>query len=672
MVKLLSSLNLPKALKNLTPNERKKIAQEIRETIVNTVCKNGGHLASGLGSVEIFIAVHTVFDSPHDKIVLDTGHQGYPHKLLTGRYPLFHTLRQIGGISGFPRREESQHDCWGVGHGGTGLSAAMGFAMARKHWLNAGAPADDPKVNYRVVCVVGDAALEEGMALEAIHNIGHHKPDMVIVLNDNGMSIAPSVGAIENYLRRHRQLPADWFRKLRSEPHYLQLKRMVEDALSKMGTAGEVTLEIIRHIKNNIKEWLIPPGMLFEELGFTYLGPVDGHNTEVLIECLQEALRIGGPVIIHAVTKKGKGVPYAEADPWKYHTPLFPFDPQTGEIFAPKETVPSYTSVFSQTLIRMAEQDQRIVAITAAMPDGTGLDKFAKEFPERCYDVGMAEQHAVGFAASLAFSGLRPVCAIYSTFLQRAFDQIIHDVCLQRAPVVFAIDRAGLVGQDGHTHHGIFDIAYLRLMPNMVLMMPKDENELQHMIFTALRYESGPIAVRYPRGKAIGVTMDDELKELPIGKGEWLRDGTDAVIIGIGPIVYAALDSAQKLERDSFSVGVINARFVKPIDKDLIADAVQRAGKLVTVEEHNLSGGFGSAVLEALSDMGLHNVPVLRIGIKDHFVEHGKAEELRAILKLDAKGIYEQVKEWLQKFIGHEGEDKTIESWLQVQANSKR
>lgn len=672
MVKLLSSLNLPKALKNLTPNERKKIAQEIRETIVNTVCKNGGHLASGLGSVEIFIAVHTVFDSPHDKIVLDTGHQGYPHKLLTGRYPLFHTLRQIGGISGFPRREESQHDCWGVGHGGTGLSAAMGFAMARKHWLNAGAPADDPKVNYRVVCVVGDAALEEGMALEAIHNIGHHKPDMVIVLNDNGMSIAPSVGAIENYLRRHRQLPADWFRKLRSEPHYLQLKRMVEDALSKMGTAGEVTLEIIRHIKNNIKEWLIPPGMLFEELGFTYLGPVDGHNTEVLIECLQEALRIGGPVIIHAVTKKGKGVPYAEADPWKYHTPLFPFDPQTGEIFAPKETVPSYTSVFSQTLIRIAEQDQRIVAITAAMPDGTGLDKFAKKFPERCYDVGMAEQHAVGFAASLAFSGLRPVCAIYSTFLQRAFDQIIHDVCLQRAPVVFAIDRAGLVGQDGHTHHGIFDIAYLRLMPNMVLMMPKDENELQHMIFTALRYESGPIAVRYPRGKAIGVTMDDELKELPIGKGEWLRDGTDAVIIGIGPIVYAALDSAQKLERDSFSVGVINARFVKPIDKDLIADAVQRAGKLVTVEEHNLSGGFGSAVLEALSDMGLHNVPVLRIGIKDHFVEHGKAEELRAILKLDAKGIYEQVKEWLQKFIGHEGEDKTIESWLQVQANSKR
>ncbi|MFA0753660.1 MAG: hypothetical protein IMHGJWDQ_001439 [Candidatus Fervidibacter sp.] len=648
MASLLATLDLPQGLKRLTPEERKQLAQEIREVIVNTVSKNGGHLASGLGSVEIFIAVHTVFDSPRDKIVLDTGHQGYPHKLLTGRYPVFHTLRQLGGLSGFPRREESEHDCWGVGHGGTGLSAAIGFAMARKHWLNAGIPPDDPRVNYRVVCVIGDAALEEGMAWEALHNIGHHKPDMVIILNDNGMSIAPSVGAIENYLHRHRQFPADWFRKLRSEPHYLQLKRMVEEALSKMGPAGEITLEVIRHIKNNIKEWLIPPGMLFEELGFTYLGPVDGHNTEVLIECLHEALRIGGPVIIHAVTKKGKGVPYAEADPWKYHTPLFPFDPQTGEIKAPKDTAPSYTSVFSQTLIRLAEKDKRIVAMTAAMPDGTGLDKFAKHFPDRFYDVGMAEQHAVGFAAALAFSGLRPVCAIYSTFLQRAFDQIIHDVCLQKAPVVFAIDRAGLVGQDGHTHHGIFDIAYLRLMPNMVLMMPKDENELQHMVYTALRYEQGPIAVRYPRGAGVGVPRDDELRELPVGKGEWLRDGTDAVIVGIGQIVYAALDAAQRLERDGFSVGVINARFVKPMDKELLQEAVERGGRLITVEEHNLCGGFGSAVLEVLSEMGWHNVPVLRIGIPDCFVEHGTVSQLRAKLRLDADGIYEQVRAWLK------------------------
>jgi 1-deoxy-D-xylulose-5-phosphate synthase len=659
MAKLLAELNLPQDLKRLGPEERRQLAQEIRETIVNTVCKNSGHLASGLGSVEIFIAVHTVFDSPRDKIVLDTGHQGYPHKLLTGRYHRFHTLRQLGGISGFPKRDESEHDCWGVGHGGTGLSAAMGFAMARKHWLNCGVPEDDPRVNYRVVCVIGDAALEEGMAWEALHNIGHHKPDMVIILNDNGMSIAPSVGAIENYLRRHRQLPADWFRKLRSEPHYLQLKRMVEEALAKMGAAGEVTLEIIRHIKNNIKEWLIPPGMLFEELGFTYLGPVDGHNTEVLIECLHEALRIGGPVIIHAVTKKGKGVSYAEADPWKYHTPKTPFDPETGEILAPKETVPTYTDVFSQTLIQIAEQDNRIVAITAAMPDGTGLDKFAQRFPERFYDVGMAEQHAVGFAAALAFTGLRPVCAIYSTFLQRAFDQIIHDVCLQKAPVVFAIDRASIVGHDGHTHQGIFDISYLRLMPNIVLMMPKDENELRHMIFTALRYEEGPIAVRYPRDKGVGVPMDDELRELPIGKGEWLRDGTDAVIVGIGPIVYAALEAAQRLEKDGFSVGVINARFIKPIDKELLADAVQRAGKLITVEEHTLCGGFGSAVLEALCDMGLHHVPVLRIGIHDHFVEHGSIKELRRLLKLDAEGIYEQVKAWLEG--GTRGEGRGME-----------
>ncbi len=672
MAKLLSELNLPHNLKTLTPDERKELAREIRETILNTVCKNGGHLASGLGSVEIFIAVHTFFNSPQDKIVLDTGHQGYPHKLLTGRFPVFHSLRQLGGISGFPRREESEHDCWGVGHGGTGLSAAMGFAMARKHWLNEGVPADDPRVNYHVVCVIGDAALEEGMAWEALQNIGHHKPDMVIILNDNGMSIAPSVGAIENYLRRHRQLPADWFRKLRSEPHYLQLKRMVEEALSKMGTAGELTLEIIRHIKNNIKEWLIPPGMLFEELGFTYLGPVDGHNIDVLIECFHEALRIGGPVIIHAVTKKGKGVPYAEANPWKYHTPQFPFDPKTGEVLAPKEIVPSYTEVFSQTLIQLAEQDKRILAITAAMPDGTGVDKFAQKFPDRCYDVGMAEQHAVGFAASLAFSGLRPVCAIYSTFLQRAFDQIVHDVCLQKAPVVFAIDRAGLVGQDGHTHHGIFDIAYLRLMPNMTLMMPKDENELRHMIFTALRYEDGPIAIRYPRGKSVGVPLDDELKELPIGKGEWLRDGTDAVIFGIGPIVYAALEAAQRLEGDGFSVGVINSRFIKPIDKDLLFDSVQRAGKLITVEEHNLPGGFGSAVLEALSEIGLHHVPVLRIGIKDHFVEHGKVESLRAMLKLDASGIYEQVKSWLQNLHEHKSLDEAIETWRQIPTSDKR
>ncbi|MFN3422826.1 MAG: 1-deoxy-D-xylulose-5-phosphate synthase N-terminal domain-containing protein, partial [Armatimonadota bacterium] len=362
MAKLLETLNLPQDLKRLTIEEKKQLAQEIRETIVQTVSKNGGHLASGLGSVEIFIAVHSLFESPKDKIVLDTGHQGYPHKLLTGRYPFFHTLRQLGGISGFPKRDESAHDCWGVGHGGTGLSAAMGFAMARKHLLEAGASPDDPCVNYRVVCVIGDAALEEGMAWEALHNIGHHKPDLVIILNDNGMSIAPSVGAVENYLRKHRRLPADWFRKLRSEPHYLQLKRMVEEALSKMGTTGELTLEIIRHIKNNIKEWLIPPGMLFEELGFTYLGPVDGHDIEELIECIQEALRIGGPVIIHAVTKKGKGVPYAEKDPQKYHTPLFPFDPETGEILATEEPAPTYTSVFSKTLIKLAEQDSRIVA----------------------------------------------------------------------------------------------------------------------------------------------------------------------------------------------------------------------------------------------------------------------------------------------------------------------
>lgn len=650
MPQLLEKLNLPQDLKRLTLEERKQLAQEIRETIVQTVSKNGGHLSSGLGSVEIFIAIHTVFDSPNDKIVLDTSHQGYPHKLLTGRYHRFHTLRQLGGLSGFLKRDESEHDCWGAGHAGTGLSAAMGFAMARKHKRDMGEGTRETGTDYRVVCVIGDGALEEGMVWEALHNIGNHKPDMVIILNDNGMSIAPSVGAVENYLRKHRQLPADWFRKLRSKPHYLQLKRLVEEALAKFGTAGTAMLEVIHHIKNNIKEWLIPPGMLFEELGFTYLGPVDGHNIEVLIDCLHEAMRIGGPVIIHAVTKKGRGVLYAEADPWKYHTPLFPFDPVTGEILAPKATAPSYTQVFSQTLIRLAERDKRIIAITAAMPDGTGLDKFGEKFPDRFYDVGIAEQHAVCFASALALSGLRPFFAVYSTFLQRAFDQVVHDVCLQNSPVVFAIDRAGLVGQDGPTHHGIFDLSYLRLIPNIVIMMPKDENELQQMVYTALRYEDGPIALRYPRTIGVGVPMDDELREIPIGKGEWLRDGTDAVIIGIGSIVYEALEAARDLEKDGFSVGVINARFVKPIDRELLADAVQRAGQIITVEEHNLCAGFGSAVLETLRDMRLHDVPVLCIGIHDQFVEHGELKRLRAKLNLDADGIYKQVKTWLQGY----------------------
>lgn len=640
---LLERLNLPEDLKGLSPKEREALAAEIRDVIVKTVSRNGGHLSSGLGSVEIFLSVHTVFNGPKDKIILDTGHQGYPHKLLTGRYDRFYTLRQLGGLSGFPKRDESPYDCWGAGHGGTGLSAAMGFAVARK-LRNLSA---DPQTDYKVVCVVGDAALEEGMAWEALHNIGHSKMDIVIVLNDNGMSIAPSVGAIENYLRKHRQLPADWLRRLRSEPHYLHIKRLVEMALSRSGAPGATMLEVIRHIKNAIKEWIIAPGMVFEELGYVYLGPVDGHNCEVLIEALNEAVRIGGPVIVHAVTKKGKGVPYAEKDPWKFHTPAAPFDPETGESLVPPSSVPTYTEVFSQTLIAKAKEDDRIVGITAAMPDGTGLHRFGEQFPDRYFDVGMAEQHSVAFAAALAFSGLKPVCAIYSTFLQRAFDQVLHDVCLQKANVVFAIDRGGLVGQDGHTHHGIFDMSYLRLMPHLVLMMPKDENELVHMIHTALAYDEGPIAVRYPRGAGVGVPRDPEPKILPIGKGEWLRDGTDLVIVGIGPIVYTALEVAQSLEQDGLSVGVINARFVKPVDKDLLLDACDRAGRIVTLEEHTLPGGFGSAVVEALADMGRTNIPVLRIGLPDQFVEHGDVKMLRSLLGLDAKGIRQKILRWM-------------------------
>ncbi len=661
LVTLLESLDLPQDLKKLDEKERARLASEIRNVIVQTVSRKGGHLSSGLGSVEIFLAVHTVFDCPNDKVILDTGHQGYPHKLLTGRYRRFHTLRQLGGLSGFPKRDESPFDCWGAGHGGTGLSAAMGFAIASK----LRSQTDGAGVESKVVCVVGDAALEEGMAWEALHNIGQSRPDMVIVLNDNGMSIAPSVGAIENYLRRHRQLPADWLRRLRSEPHYLHLKRLVEMALSRSGLAGATMLEVIRHIKNAIKEWIIAPGMVFEELGYVYLGPVDGHNTEVLIEALKEAVRIGGPVIVHAVTKKGKGVSYAERNPWRYHTPPYPFDPETGECLAPKPSAPTYTEVFSQTLIRLAEKDDRIVAITAAMPDGTGLHRFGEVFPERYFDVGMAEQHAVAFAAALSFGGLKPVCAIYSTFLQRAFDQIVHDVCLQKANVVFAIDRAGVVGQDGHTHHGIFDISYLRLIPNMVLMMPKDENELAHMVATALHYGDGPVAVRYPRGTGVGVPRDEETKLLPIGSGEWIRDGTDLVIVAIGPIVYTALECGLLLERNGLSVGVINARFVKPLDRELLLDACERAGRIVTLEEHTLPGGFGSAVLEALADMGLHHIPVLRIGIPDCFVDHGEAGQLRSLLGLNREGICRQIEEWLSRA----GEDR---SSLEIRVRRRR
>lgn len=623
MASLLERIRQPQDLKGLSQGELEKLAAELREVIIQTVSRVGGHLAPALGAVEIAIAVHATLNSPKDKIIWDTGHQAYAHKLLTGRYERFHTLRQYGGISGFLRRDESEHDVWGAGHAGTGLSAAMGFAVANK------LRGDDETV----LVIVGDGALQEGMAWEALHNIGDSKLSIIVILNDNAMAIAPSVGALEKYLR-----------KLRSSPPYLKLKEMLESALLKL-PKGQVLVDVIERWKDSVKHMIIPPGMIFEELGFTYLGPINGHSIPTVMEAIREAKTIGGPVIIHALTKKGRGYEPAERDPCKYHS-VPPFDVGTGEptVSSHKRT---YTSIFSDTLIRLAEADKRIVAITAAMPDGTGLRKFSERFPERYFDVGMAEQHAVTFAASLALSGFKPVVAIYSTFLQRAFDQIIHDVCLQRAHVVFAIDRAGLVGEDGQTHHGTFDMAFLRMMPNMVIMMPKDENELQHMLFTAILHD-GPIAIRYPKGESVGVELDEQLHPIEIGRGEVIAEGRDATIIAIGDLVYRSLEASNILrQRFGYDVGVVNARFVKPLDMELIRKAAEATGRIVTVEEHCLDGGFGSAVLEALNECQLAHVKILRIGIRDQFVEHGDVKVLRRELSLDAEGIANSIAEWL-------------------------
>ena len=623
MASLLERIRQPQDLKGLSQGELEKLAAELREVIIRTVSRVGGHLAPALGAVEIAIAVHATLNSPKDKIIWDTGHQAYAHKLLTGRYERFHTLRQYGGISGFLRRDESEHDVWGAGHAGTGLSAAMGFAVANK------LRGDDETV----LVIVGDGALQEGMAWEALHNIGDSKLSIIVILNDNAMAIAPSVGALEKYLR-----------KLRSSPPYLKLKEMLESALLKL-PKGQVLVDVIERWKDSVKHMIIPPGMIFEELGFTYLGPINGHSIPTVMEAIREAKTIGGPVIIHALTKKGRGYEPAERDPCKYHS-VPPFDVGTGEptVSSHKRT---YTSIFSDTLIRLAEADKRIVAITAAMPDGTGLRKFSERFPERYFDVGMAEQHAVTFAASLALSGFKPVVAIYSTFLQRAFDQIIHDVCLQRAHVVFAIDRAGLVGEDGQTHHGTFDMAFLRMMPNMVIMMPKDENELQHMLFTAILHD-GPIAIRYPKGESVGVELDEQLHPIEIGRGEVITEGRDATIIAIGDLVYRSLEASNILrQRFGYDVGVVNARFVKPLDMELIRKAAEATGRIVTVEEHCLDGGFGSAVLEALNECQLAHVKILRIGIRDQLVEHGDVKVLRRELSLDAEGIANSIAEWL-------------------------
>ncbi|MEW6065444.1 MAG: 1-deoxy-D-xylulose-5-phosphate synthase [Bacillota bacterium] len=618
MTSLLKTIYSPQDIQNLSLKQLKSLADEIRDTIIQTVAETGGHLAPNLGVVELTLALHRVFNSAVDRIIWDVGHQSYVHKLLTGRQVQFATLRQYGGISGFPKPEESIHDAFATGHSSTSISAALGMALARDL-------KGDP---HSVVAVIGDGSLTGGMAFEAMNHAGHLKTNLIVVLNDNEMSIAPNVGALSGYLSR-----------LRTDPMYSKGKDEIAELLQKL-PHGSKLLKVVDRLKDSFK-YLVVPGMLFEELGFTYLGPVDGHDIKAMMTMLQQAKTVSGPVLVHVLTQKGRGYQPAEENPDRFHG-VGPFDVATGTVKKSGGGAPSYTEVFGKTLVKLAQEDDKIIGITAAMPDGTGLNSFAREFPKRYFDVGIAEQHAVTMAAGMAMTGYRPVAAIYSTFLQRAYDQVLHDVCLQNLPVTFALDRGGLVGDDGPTHHGVFDIAYLRNIPNMVIMAPKDENELQHMLKTAV-YHSGPVAVRYPRGNGEGVPMDEELQRLPIGKGEILREGSDVLLIATGNMVRETLKATQSLSAQGIEAAVINARYVKPLDEELILDYARRTKNVVTIEEHVLMGGFGSAVLELFEAAGLTDVKVKRIGIPDEFVEHGKQNILRANYGLTAEGIIETV-----------------------------
>ena len=613
----LEKINSPADLKKLEIDELKALAEEMRAYLLAVLSQHPGHFAPNFGTVELAVALHKVFDTPRDKVIWDIGHQAYPHKLLTGRRESFSTLRQSGGISGFLSRAESEYDVFGAGHSSTSIAAALGIATAR----------DLTNENYKVVAVIGDGGLTGGMAFEALNAAGDFKNDMVVILNDNNMSISATVGAFSKH-----------FHKLTSSPHYNFLRSGVKELLNLI--PADAT-QVARKIEASLK-----PGTLFEEFGFRYFGPLDGNDLEALIPVLTGIRSLSGPILLHVVTEKGRGYTPAEEDPVGFYSVSGPFNLETGKTIKPKSTTPAYTEVFSRTLIELAKRDARIVGVTAAMPGGTGLDKFADAFPSRCFDIGLAEQCAVTFAGGLAAQGMRPVAAIYSTFLQRSYDQVLHDVCIQNLPVIFALDRAGLVGADGPTHHGVFDLAYLRSIPNMVVMAPKDENELRAMVKTALVYEDGPIAFRYPRGTGIGVKIAAEPKALPIGKSEIVREGEDVLVLAIGNRVYPALEAAQTLADSGISATVVNARFVKPLDTATILPLAERIGKVITIEDGVVMGGFGSAVLEALAAAGIKDVQVTNLGIPDDFVEHGDVQYLYALCKCDADAIVRTAKAW--------------------------
>ncbi len=620
MNQILDRIKNPKDLKNLKRKDLSKLAREIRTLIIDTVSKTGGHLSSNLGVVELTLALHYVFDAPKDKIIWDVGHQCYPHKILTGRQDIFPNLRQRNGMSGFPCRGESQYDVYDTGHASTALSAALGMSVAR----------DKAKEDSNVVAVVGDGSLTGGIAWEALNQIGHLKKKLIIVLNYNEMSISHNVGAMSKYLSY-----------IVSEQYYLKIKDLVKSILKVIPAVGKPMIKVGGAVEEAIKKTFFP-GLVFEELGVKYVGPVSGHNIGTLIEVFENAKAYNGPVLIHCVTQKGRGYTPAKKNPDVFHS-ASPFDVETGELLNKNKT-PTFSSVFGQTVLKLGEEDEKIVAITAAMPDGTGLKSFGQKYPDRFFDVGIAEQHAVEFAAGLRLSGFKPVVAIYSTFLQRAYDQLYHDICLMDIPVVFALDRAGIVPDDGPTHQGVNDIVYLRHMPHMIVMAPKDENELQHMIKSALSYKH-PAAVRFPKGKGLGVRRDKNFKEIPVGQSDLLKEGKD-LLFAFGSMVIPALKAAKKLEKNGVSLAVVNARFAKPLDEKMIMRFAQKGRVILTVEEGVTAGGFGSAVRELLDREKRFDVRFKSIGIPLEIYPLGKADQIKKKFRLDEKGLIQQIKEF--------------------------
>lgn len=623
--KILAKINSPADIRKLELPELKELCADIRQYMVDVISEIGGHFGGGLGTVELTVALHRVFNTPEDLIVWDTGHQAYPHKIVTGRKEALKSIRQFGGISGFLKRSESEFDTFGAGHASTSISAALGMAVAQKY-------SDKKK---KVIAVIGDGAMTGGMAYEAMNNSGVLKSDIVVVLNDNNMSIAPNVWQISNY-----------FTEIISHPEYNKFKGQVWDLTGKLDNFGDRLRKIAVRLENGIKA-VITPGMLFEALGFRYFGPVNGHNVNQLVKLFEQVKTYKGPILIHAITEKGKGYKPAENDIQRLHAAT-PFNKITGMALKGSSSVPSYTKIFGEALVQLVEQNPNIVGITAAMPDGTGLDILREKSPNNYYDVGIAEEHAVTFSAGLATQGIVPVVAIYSTFLQRGFDHIIHDVALQHLHVVFVLDRAGLVGADGPTHHGTFDLTYLRLIPHIVIMAPKDEAELRNMLYTATEYKKGPVAIRYPRGSAIGVELKDTFEQIPVGKGERIRKGIDVALLAVGSMVQFATKAADLLSSDGIDAEVINMRFVKPLDEKLLDEIVTQHKKIITLEENTIVGGFGSAVLEYLSEKGFKN-ELLRIGLPDEFVEHGTQAELYRLLEIDAEGIKKRTKIFLGK-----------------------